>query len=372
MADTVLRGICGLDTFNFPPGLHSGPITRRIFGHGYQSLSYILDWQEAFLASPELDADLCMISNLFELRKALRDIAAYSLIIILHGATGDSVSLLRHTAHWFDRRKGKLMVFVGNEYQLMSEKIELLRQLQAEYVCSQLPLDAAKWVYSECSGSQVLPAPHALNPQLYKEDCAIQRNIDIGFRGARYPFFIGDNERNSIIKFFTNHGQGHGLLCDIALASLSRKEWSRFLCRCKGVIGVESGTYYLAKDDHLIREVNQYLADYSSATFEEIFDRFFLGRSQQVSGKAISSRHFDPIGTHTCQLLLEGEYNGILKPEEHYICVKKDLSDINEAIRRFKDVDYRQAIVKRSYEYVMSAHTYSHRVESILGHCLAP
>ncbi len=77
------------------------------------------------------------------------------------------------------------------------------------------------------------------------------------------------------------------------------------------------------------------------------------------------------MGTKTCQFLLEGDYNGILRPEEHYVAVRRDLSDVDEAARRFRDDGYRQEIADRAYEYAMSEHTYAHRVESILDVALA-
>ena len=86
-----------------------------------------------------------------------------------------------------------------------------------------------------------------------------------------------------------------------------------------------------------------------------------------MSGKSISSRHFEPIGTKTCQILLEGEYNGVLVPDEHYISVRKDRSNLGEAVRRFRDEGYRQAIAECAYEHVMSNHTYAHRVRSVLA-----
>jgi spore maturation protein CgeB len=85
-----------------------------------------------------------------------------------------------------------------------------------------------------------------------------------------------------------------------------------------------------------------------------------------VSGKAISSRHFEPIGTKTCQLLLEGNYNDILTAGEHYIPIRKDYSNLTDALGKFMDDDYRRAITERAYEYVMSNHTHNHRIAHML------
>ncbi len=141
---------------------------------------------------------------------------------------------------------------------------------------------------------------------------------------------------------------------------------ANFLRQCKGIIGAEAGTYYLERNDWTIQAVNAYLKEHPDATFAEVFERFFKNHPRTISGKAISSRHFEPIGTQTCQVLLEGRYNDILVADEHYIGIKKDFSNVQEAIDRFKDVSYRTAMVKRTFEYAMDKHTYRHRVQSIL------
>jgi ribosomal protein S21 len=63
---------------------------------------------------------------------------------------------------------------------------------------------------------------------------------------------------------------------------------------------------------------------------------------------------------------LEGDYNGILKADEHYISVKKDFSNIEEAIRRFKDESYRETMVRRTHEYALEEHTYDRRVQGLV------
>ena len=46
------------------------------------------------------------------------------------------------------------------------------------------------------------------------------------------------------------------------------------------------------------------------------------------------------IGTKTIQILIEGNYNGYFKPDIHYIPLKKDLSNFDEAIEKFNDQNF--------------------------------
>jgi hypothetical protein len=258
-------------------------------------------------------------------------------------------------------------MFIGNEYDLLEEKIRFARSVEAEFVCSQLPIEAASYLYAECERSRVLSMPHALNPAAYFPRIDVERDIDIGFVGDLYWPFVGDRERTELIEFFRAHATEMGLACDVRTERLSRDCWAAFLNGCKGVIGAESGTYYLNDRGRLLAAAREWnLNENPNARFEEVYERFYRDRPRLVSGKSISSRHFEPIGTKTCQILLEGEYNGILKQDVHYISVKRDLSNIGEAIRRFRDGGCREAMVEETYEYVMAEHTYDHRVRTLL------
>jgi hypothetical protein len=199
---------------------------------------------------------------------------------------------------------------------------------------------------------------------VYAPDPALARTVDIGFCGDLYYRFIGDTERTALITFFQRHGRDLGLRTEFRLnARMGRPEWADFLRRCRGTIGAESGSYYLDRRGQVIAEAKAYCRRHPRASSEEIFERFFRApRLPYVSGKAISSRHFEAIGTKTCQLLLEGDYNGILRAGEHYIPIKKDLSNVREAVRLFQDEAWRRRMVDRAYEYAMDAHTYQHRV----------
>ena len=174
-------------------------------------------------------------------------------------------------------------------------------------------------------------------------------------------------ERTNLIQFFQRNGESLGMKCDIRTQRLPREGWAQFLRKSRGILGAESGTYYLDKTGQIIEDVKNYVKGHPSVSFQEIHDLYFKNRQNPVSGKAISSRHFEPIGTKTCQILIEGEYNGILKADEHYLSVKKDLSNIKDVTQRFKDNSYRRAMVERTYEYVMDGHTYRHRVDMLLG-----
>ena len=301
--DTVGQGL--FTARQGPPWLLRSPVLRKLFAERYADASDMADWRDAFTDSDQLTVEICNITNLLEFRAHRRKIRDYDLVVVLHSAAGDRMSILNRAAHWFHGRRGKLAVFVGNEYDLMEEKITFINESGADYICSQLPIEPARRLYEGC-GAVVVPMPHALNPRVYAVQPNQPRTIDIGFVGDLYDRLIGDQERTHIVNFVAREGAGYGLSCDVRRQRMPRDEWARYLNSCHGIVGAESGTYFLQKSGRALNCAKVFLKEHPTATFEAVYERCFANSGPVLNGKAISSRHFEPIGTKTCQILIEG------------------------------------------------------------------
>ncbi|MHB8693434.1 MAG: glycosyltransferase family protein [Solirubrobacteraceae bacterium] len=366
-ADTVLLGLFGLKDYQaVPRRLRAFPLFRGLKAR-YDALGYANDWRDAFAASPALDVTVCNVTNLADYARSLRRIGEFDLVVVLHTALGDSTSLLLKTAARYRKRGGKLAVFIGNEYDLMADKFRFLEAADADYICTQLPIESALWLYTGVADAEVLAMPHALNPLLYSAD-GRERSRDVGFVGAVYPPFIGDVERTLLIEEVEVRARERGLRCEFRTVNVPRAEWAAFLKESEGTVGCESGSYYLDREGLLIRQAKEFLTEHPAAPFEELYERFFERPSiEYVSGKCISSRHFEAAGTRTCQILLAGEYNGILEAGEHYISVERDLSNLDDAIALFEDPALRREVADRAHEHVLSSHTYARRVDALVS-----
>ncbi|TAF65989.1 MAG: glycosyltransferase family 1 protein [Cytophagales bacterium] len=349
----------------FPEKIREYKLIKLLLGNSYEALSYVIDWLEAFQSLKGVKKiNLCNINNLIEYKYFAKKMAEYDWVVILHSATGDNIHLLNQTAHYYHSAK-KLTMFIGNEYDLMEEKIDFISQAGVKYICSQLTEETAKWLYEDIHQKvKLVMMPHALNPNIYfpsKE--TTHREIDIGFKGDLYPLWVGDTVRNDfLLKISENE---FNLNIDITLNQrVGRVKWAEFLNKTNAIVGAESGSLYLDKKGIMLKEAKKFLAENPMTSIKDlkatIFDQLNV---EFKSGRAISSRHFEPIGTKTCQILLEGHYNGILQAGQHYIAVHPDLSNLKEAIALYKDVTYRDQIVEQAYEYVLESHTYHKRIE---------
>ncbi len=398
-------------------------------------LSYLDDWLDAFKSDGKYivkDINLCGLKVFEDGKKE------FDLIILLHSVLKSLESIKSADSlisNYLKNRKAKLLSFVADEVNLhitpLNIKINFLKNVEPDYIATQLMLEAGEWLYSEVKPAKIISLPHALNPHIFKPiKERDRRKYDIGIISVPYPIYLGDNERNEIMNFFERTSNKHKLKINIVRAKtrsqrLTRYEWANFLNDCKGTASSEAGTYYLEKDDKTVLEVMNYLKEkikkekktqkiidnenklwkiwnllpfslrefikrnlfikdtflssftkslinwdgyisYEENFFEEVYNLFFKNKPKApVYTKAISSRHFDAIGTKTVQILFEGKYNNILIPDEHFIALKKDFSNFEEVIIKFKDENYARKIADNAYEFVLNNHTYKNRLDEI-------
>ena len=375
--------------------------------------SYYDDWLDAFVQSRHF---LCSVENIIGLKAKTLEakIRDFDAVIILHSCSSDTLQYLEPLASALAARKGaKLLVFVGNEYNSpyvsMTRRIGFLKSARADFVATQLLLEAGEYLYgqTEC---RTVSIPHALNPIAFSPGGSSDRDYDLGVKGFRYPPYLGDDDRNIFISQISASARDLGLKTDISEDQrLSRNDWAAFLGNCRGTVSTETGSFYLSPDDDLMNEIHRYLRSKDrgfvlksegklrsaarhlpagvkstlwkllrlgplkfemiedfNTSFAELEAKFFKTCARApVYSKAISSRHFDAIGTKTCQIMLEGRYNDILVPDVHYIPVKSDLSNIGDSLAAFSDPGYSSKISEQAYEFVLENHTYVHRAKAV-------
>lgn len=386
-------------------------VVRMEYAH---RVSYYDDWSDAFAQSPHFT---CAFQNIMTMDPAgaTRRFDEHDAVILLHGCNADTLEYFERIVPALAARKhAKVLSFIGNEfnspYVSMRRRGELLRDAGVDIVATQLLLEAGQHLYG-ATGARVVSIPHALNPAAFQPGPDHDsRTLDVGVKGYRYPPYLGDDDRNRLIETFQSAAPRLGLAADITFDNrIGREQWAQFLQSCRGTISTEVGSWYISPDDTLIMRIHEYLnakrrglvitndsavrraarwlppkakwalwnvlrlgvvkfdvLDDFATPFAEL-DREFFSKVERapVYGKGISSRHFDAIGTKTCQVMLRGRYNDVLKAGEHYVAVDPDFANLDDAARRLKDGHEWRAIVERAYDHVMSEHTYAHRMAAV-------
>lgn len=405
--------------------MNSKPKTLVLYARksATNTLSYLDDWKDAFLSAPEFQAQALNICDDNAAGVIHRTLPDYDLIVILHCVLGDTVEYIRSLIGELSARKAKLLSFVGNEGSNlpdcpMRDRLAVLKELRPEYIGTYLLMESARFVYGDIENCRIISVLHALNHDKFRPTIPqASRAVDIGVRCYSYTMVLGDNERNAITDYFQKTKFRPRLVTDIDTnytRRFTRDKWAWFLNACKATVSTEAGSYYLEKDDattdkivaymeehcpqeqrlynrlrngrwnriipaRVRRAVINYFADLpvektfravrsgnaDTVSFEEIYDRFFKDYRGAVSGKVISSRHFDAIGTKTCQIMFPGRFNDILQADKHYIALNRDFSNIDDVLKRFRDLPFREKMVNQTYEYAMDCHTYRHRMQEI-------
>jgi hypothetical protein len=386
-----------------------------LYANYTDQLSYYNDWLDAFCKS-----ELFLTTKIDIVSQGASELVrsaskAVDAIVLLHSTNADTTSYLEPCIGALLERRARLLSFVGNEVNIpgapISDKRRLFSRIQPEFIATQLLQEAGVYLFGDVAVRSVVAIPHALNPDVYQPECPSHlRPIDIGARSAKYLPHIGDVDRNRLLAFFQARGSELGLKTDISDRRRTRKGWADFLNSCKGTVATEAGSWFLERDDRTVNKIRDRAIESKRSTLvirqhsklykvakllparirrlvrsllktgfiqhealidegvdaDEVLRTYFSGRQRPpFYGKCISSRHFDAIGTKTCQIMFPGRFNDILVADQHYFALSADFSNLKSVLEQFKDPAARHRIADTAYSMVMERHTYTHRMRSV-------
>jgi hypothetical protein len=203
------------------------------------------------------------------------------------------------------------------------------------------------------------------------------RPIGIGYRSWHAAYWLGRHGQLKVrvAEMFQEHAPSKGIACDISTRAgdtFFGDSWYEFLLKSRYTIGVEGGASILDRDGTLKRKTEVFLKEKPRASFEETEAQCFPGLDGSAELFAISPRHLEACATSTCQVLIDGEYNGILKAGDHYIALKRDFSNLDDVLESISSDRMRAGICARAYRdiVVSGKYTYLAFVQQVLGAAL--
>ena len=199
------------------------------------------------------------------------------------------------------------------------------------------------------------------------------RTVDIGYRARKLPPYFGKigQTKWTIGRDVERLGNNAGLHTDIVLGeqgTLFGSAWLDFIRGCKFTLGANSGSSLLDPRGDIQRRVRAFLERHPSATFEEVEAHCFPGLDQQYSFTAISPRVIEAALLSSCQILVEGEYSGIVKPWEHYIPIRPDASDFPQVLDAMRDRRLVDRLISNCRETILSTGhlRYRHHADTVI------
>lgn len=193
-----------------------------------------------------------------------------------------------------------------------------------------------------------------------------QRAIDIGYRAKKLPPYFGrvGQAKWTIGRDVARLARNTGLNVDIELGdqgTLFGDAWLKFIDDSKFTLGANSGSSLLDPTGEIQRHVRAYLVANPDATFEAVEAACFAGQEGLYSFTAISPRVLEAALLDSAQILVDGEYSGIVKPGEHYIPIRDDASNFDEVRAAMLDTAEVEKMVKRCRETILSVDALRYR-----------
>lgn len=187
-----------------------------------------------------------------------------------------------------------------------------------------------------------------------------KREFDVVYRTVGESYFpnnLGLIKSQIGTKFFKNYS------IDLKLNISNRKKdsifgikWYEFLANSKSVLGSNSGSSVIVRNhDHIEKVIN---AKESFKNNLESFENiFFDEKDRNFRLTDISPRNIEAAKTMTLQVLIEGEYGGILKKNIDYFCLKEDFSNVNDLFKLLRNPKEIEKITKSCYNTIKDSKT---------------
>ncbi len=306
-------------------------------------------------------------------RPALRDLDFDA--IVLHYSVfipKEDYMLGPEMVEWVAAAPSYKVAFFQDEHHHCGARFEFIDRVGVNCVYSMLEEPYGSQVYGDrpSVSSVVSHYPSYVGNELVAAASAYarpeqMREIDIGYRGRPMPSYMGRGaqEKAMIGERFAELAGDSGLILDIATREEDRiyaQDWHRFTGNSKGTLGTESGVSCFDLEDEVREEYDALAADGEPPSVEEL-ERGALGRwDGRIPYRTVSPRNFEAAAFRTCQILFEGEYSGVLEPMRHYIPLRKDFENIDEAIERFKDADVRRELTENAFNDLIASGDYSY------------
>jgi hypothetical protein len=196
----------------------------------------------------------------------------------------------------------------------------------------------------------------------------VERPLDIVYRASHLPYWFGSQGqlKHLVGSVVGDAATSVGMAVDVSTRyedTILGAGWLSFLASGRVVLGCESGSSVLDRRGEVRAALQAMLATEPELTFEAASARMPPGWDD-YRYFALSPRHLEAVVTKTCQLLVEGHYEGVLEAGRHYVALRRDFSNLQDALAEISDPRRSQEIAEAAYEDVYLSGRYG---QSVLG-----
>jgi hypothetical protein len=258
--------------------------------------------------------------------------------------------------------RGLKGIFIQDEYRFVDATIAAMREMGVDILFTNVP----EAEYDKVYPPETLPGVTKVNVLTgYVPERLLsrpvrpygERPIDVGYRARKVPAWLGELSfgKYEIGRIFRDDAVGDGLVLDISFREEDRlygDDWIDFICRCKAMLGVETGASVFDFTGDIQRNVEDHVRRDPGVNFQTLRDLYFADVDGKIALNQISPRCFEAAALRTLMVMYEGDYSGRMQPWRHYVPLKKDHSNHAEVVAVLKDAARASEIVEAAYREV--------------------
>jgi glycosyltransferase involved in cell wall biosynthesis len=203
------------------------------------------------------------------------------------------------------------------------------------------------------------------------------RHNYVFYRGRRLHYSYGDlgQDKEKIGIYMKEICNNNNLTNDISVNPddcIYSNEWYNYLKSSKTTLATDSGSNIYDRDNSIRKKINNILninSDLSILPNEVIYDynyiyNYFINdfNNKFIEQGQISPKMFEAIKLKTVLIMFEGRYSEILKPNIHYIELKKDFSNISFVLEKLNDDEYLQNMADKAYNEIYKSKKYNYKI----------
>jgi hypothetical protein len=193
----------------------------------------------------------------------------------------------------------------------------------------------------------------------------IKRPYDIVYRARKLPLWYGSAGliKSKVAEVVAPRARTFNLRINISTNeqdTIPGDAWLDFIASGKVVLGTEGGYSVIDWRGEVKAAVKKVLDNNPQISLSRLQEMMPTDWDNQRLF-TVTPRHFEAIITKTCQVLVEGDYKGVLIPHRHYIPISQDWSNLDEVLEKLRDSRHLQVIAERAYEEILLDGQYSYR-----------
>jgi hypothetical protein len=301
------------------------------------------------------------------------DLAAFDVVIVHYSVR---VCLGTHISVHYKKRlqefTGLKVLFIQDEYECTEVSRQFIESYGIRLVFTALDSVAVEKVYprKRFPGVQFVEnltgyVPESLESLPQVRPLA-ERKVMIGYRGRKLGYWYGNlgQEKLNIGRRMRAICEERGIVHDIAWGNSDRiygPAWNDFLQSIRATLGTPSGSNVFDYTGTIRKSIEKGLAANPELTYDEAFRLYLSEHEGKVVLDVISPKVFEAAACRTALILYPGGYSGVVQPNEHYIPLERDFSNIDDVLAKVADDAFITALTDRAYEHVIASRKYNYR-----------